>query len=118
MVTVPEVIVPEVIWTCAIGRRRVLLGSKSRQWVAGAVRLRDWGPIALGASKRRKRSRLFEACALLAPFSGCSRIRLPTVGLFEATRATFGADSGKVIQREGRPHPHLLIGLGNSPGRR
>jgi hypothetical protein len=33
----------------------------------------------------------------LAPFSGCSRIRLPTVGLFEAARATFGAESRKVI---------------------
>ena len=74
-----------------------MLGSKSRQWVAGAVRLRDWGPIALGASKRRKRWRLFEACAVLGPFSGCSRIRLPDAGLFEATRATLGAESRKVI---------------------
>ena len=84
-------------WTCAIGRQRVLLGSKSRQRVAGAVRLRNWGSIGLGASKRRKRSHLFEACALLAPFSGCSRIRLPAVGLFEATWVKFGAESRKVI---------------------
>ena len=97
------VIVPEVIWTCAIGCRRVLLGSKSRQWVAGAVRLRDWGPIGLGASKRRKRCRLFEACALLAPVSGCSRIRLPAVGLFEATRATCGAESREVIYGHALP---------------
>jgi len=74
-----------------------LLGSKSRQRVAGAVRLRDWGSIGLGASKRRRRFRLFEACAVLGPFSGCSRIRLPAVGLFEATQATFGAEPRKVI---------------------
>jgi hypothetical protein len=33
----------------------------------------------------------------LAQFSGCSRIRLPAVGLFEAKPATFGAELRTVI---------------------
>jgi hypothetical protein len=34
----------------------------------------------------------------LAPFSGCSRIRLPAFGLFEPTPAKLGAELRTVIQ--------------------